>query len=164
MIFHEKIMKIMKKSWFSWFSWFFMIFMIFSWFFMIFMIFSWKIKIFQKVQKFSHSIWKVPKMFCHLEIHWGALGRRNIDHEASGGEFLQNLTFFKNNDTLAAPTSDGDSHVAGIIHLSAPTTVSPSLCSLRTVRTMLEPSVTVPNDAQWCPGAIPVPRASPQRP
>ena len=76
-------------------------FMIFSWFFMIFMIFSWKIKNFQKVQNFSHSIWKVPKMFCHLEIHWGALGRRNIDHEASGVPFLQKGTFFKNNDTLA---------------------------------------------------------------
>ena len=43
---------------------------------------SWKIEIFQKVQNFSHSIWKVLKMFCHLEIHWGALGRRNIDREA----------------------------------------------------------------------------------
>ena len=42
---------------------------------------SWKIKIFHKVQKFLHSIWKVPKMFWHLEIHWGALGRRNIDHD-----------------------------------------------------------------------------------
>ena len=46
------------------------------------MIFSWKIQNFQKIQKFSHSIGKVPKMFYHLEIHWGALGRRNIDREA----------------------------------------------------------------------------------
>ena len=82
--------KIFRKfSIFSWFSWFFMIFMIFSWFFMIFMIFSWKIKNFQKVQNFSQSIWKVPKMFCHLEIHWGALGRHNIFPEppASFGFF-----------------------------------------------------------------------------
>ena len=44
----------------------------------------------QKVQNFSHSIWKVPKMFCHLEIHWGALGRRNIDHEQCSQYFLRN--------------------------------------------------------------------------
>ena len=46
---------------------------------------------FQKVQKFSHSIWKVPKMFCHFEIHWGALGRRNIVMvpPASFGIFLE---------------------------------------------------------------------------
>ena len=80
-IFSKNVRTISIFSWFSWFSWFFMIFMIFSWFFMIFMIFSWKIQNFQKVQNFSHSIWKVPKMFCHLEIHWGALGRRNIDHD-----------------------------------------------------------------------------------
>ena len=66
---------------------------------------------FQKVQKFSYSIWKVSKMFCHLEIHWGALGRRNIDHEASGEEFLQKVGFFKKNDTLAVSTSNGDSRV-----------------------------------------------------
>ena len=89
-------------SWLSWFSWFCMIFMIFSWFFMIFMIFSWKIKNFQKVQNFSHSIWKVPKMFCHLEIHWGALGRRNIAPGASQHcwEFFMTLspkTTFKKN-------------------------------------------------------------------
>ena len=34
----------------------------------------------QKVQNFSQSISKVPKMFCHLEMHSGALGRRNIDN------------------------------------------------------------------------------------
>ena len=96
------------------FSWFFMIFsifskifdffmifmifhdfMIFSWFFMIFMIFSWKTKNFQKIQNFSHSIWKVPKMFCHLEIHWGALGRPNIDHETSVDNFFKNYNFLK---------------------------------------------------------------------
>ena len=50
---------------------------------LVFMKKSWKIKNFRKVQNFPHSIWKVPKMFCHLEIHWGALGRRSIDHEIS---------------------------------------------------------------------------------
>ena len=54
---------------------------------------SLKIKIFQKVQKFSHYIWKVPKNVCHLEIHWGALGRRNIDHETAGQNFFENYPF-----------------------------------------------------------------------
>ena len=31
------------------------------------MIFSWKIENFENVQNFAHSIWKVPKMFWHLE-------------------------------------------------------------------------------------------------
>ena len=97
LIFHEKITKIMKnheRSWKSWNSWKNQIFSKNS-------EKSWKIKNFQKVQNFSHSIWKVPKMFCHLEIHWGALGRRNIGHDYRWTKFLQKVVFFKNNDTSA---------------------------------------------------------------
>ena len=71
---------------FSQFSWFFIIFHDFhdfSWFFMIFMIFSWKIKNFQKVQNFSHSIWKVPKMFWHLERPETSAAHRRYAPETS---------------------------------------------------------------------------------
>ena len=64
-IFHEKIMKIMKTLWKS--CKIMKNLNIFENFSKISEK-SWKIKNFQKVQNFSHSIWKVPKTFCHYKM------------------------------------------------------------------------------------------------
>ena len=75
--------------------------------FMIFMIF------FMKNQKISKSLkifvfyLESSKMFCHIEIHWGGLGRRNIDHETS----MPKLDFFKNKVYVGASGPHIPSHV-----------------------------------------------------
>ena len=99
-----------KFSFFSWFSWF-------SWFLKNFMIFHDFHDFFMKNQKISKS----PKFFAfYLESSKNVLQLRNLLGSARPTQhwpypcsenFLQKVSFFKNNDTLAVPTSDGDSLV-----------------------------------------------------